>query len=74
MSYTGYRSRKKEVRAMEGRDYKKELKDRGFKKVVIAQKMGIARMTLDNKLNEKVPFTKCEKFMLDAILRGEKVD
>ena len=59
---------------MNGKDYENMIKERGLKKVFVAEKMGISRMTLANKLSGKVEFTKCEKFMLDAILRGEKVD
>ena len=59
---------------MSGRDYKKRIKDKGLKKVWIAEKMGISRMTLDNKLNEKVAFTKAEKYLLEAILRGEEIE
>lgn len=59
---------------MKGKDYEKAIKERGLKKVFVAEKMGISRITLANKLADKVEFTKCEKFMLDAILRGEKID
>ena len=59
---------------MTGKEYEKAIRDRGIKKKFIAEKMGISRMTLDNKLNEKREFSKAEKFMLDAILRGEQVD
>lgn len=59
---------------MSGRDYEKRIRNKGLKKVWIAEKMGISRMTLDNKLNEKVEFTKAEKYLLDAILRGEEIE
>ena len=59
---------------MSGRDYEKRIRSKGLKKVWVAEKMGISRVTLDNKLNEKVEFTKAEKYLLDAILRGEDVD
>ena len=56
------------------KDYNRLIKDRGLKKVYIAEKLGISRVTLRNKLIGKTEFTKPEKFMLEAILRGEKVD
>ena len=59
---------------MSGRDYEKRIRNKGLKKVWVAKKMGISRVTLDNKLNEKVEFTKAEKYLLDAILRGKDVD
>ncbi len=59
---------------MTGREYDALIKERGLKKIYVAEKMGISRITLASKLSGKSEFTKCEKFVLDAILRGEKVD
>jgi transcriptional regulator with XRE-family HTH domain len=56
------------------KDYGKLIKSKGLKKIYIAEKLGISRVTLRNKLIGKTEFTKPEKFMLDAILRGEQVD
>lgn len=59
---------------MKGKDYKAQIKERGLKQVWVAEKMGISRITLAKKLSGESEFTKAEKFMLDAILRGDKVD
>ncbi len=59
---------------MEGKEYKAQIKERGLKQIWVAEKMGISRITLEKKLSGKSQFTKAEKFLLDAILRGDKVD
>lgn len=55
-------------------EYEKQIKESGLKKGYIAKRLGITGITLRNKLSGKTQFTKAEKYMLDAILRGEKVE
>lgn len=59
---------------MDGRDYEKMIKERGLKKVWIAEQMGITRVTLTNKLSGRTKFSRSEKIILEAILRGEKIN
>ena len=55
-------------------EYKKRIKAKGLKQVWVAEKMNISRITLAKKLSGKSEFTKAEKYLLEAILRGEDIN
>ena len=59
---------------MEGRDYEKRIKEKGLKKKYIAEMLEITPTTMGHKLSGKSHFTRPERYLLEAILRGEKVD
>ena len=56
------------------KSYIDRIKEAGLKQRWIAEKMEMTPTTLSHKLSGKAKLTKPERFMLEAILRGEKID
>lgn len=59
---------------MDGKAYEKRIKEKGLKKKYIAEMLEITPTTMGHKLSGKSHFTRPEKYLLEAILRGEEIE